>query len=53
MLVSVLNLKLRDYYGSFTELCEEEDLPEEELTETLRANGYRYDALTNSIRPIA
>lgn len=50
MLVSYLNLKLRDYYDSLADLCEDEDIPEAELLERLARAGYRYDAETNSIR---
>lgn len=50
MLVSYLNLKLRDYYSSLSELCEEEDISEEDLLARLAAAGFRYDSETNSIR---
>ncbi|MBQ6660058.1 MAG: DUF4250 domain-containing protein [Lachnospiraceae bacterium] len=50
MLVSYLNLKLRDCYDSLAKLCDEEDISEDELSEKLRAAGYRYDEDTNQIR---
>ena len=50
MLVSYINLKLRDCYDSLAELCDEEDVSEEELLAKLRAAGYRYDEDTNQVR---
>lgn len=50
MLVSYLNLKLRDYYDSLSALCEDEDISEDELLARLTESGYRYDRETNSIR---
>lgn len=50
MLVSCLNLKLRDYYPSLSALCEDEDISEEELLARLAEAGYRYDSETNSVR---
>ncbi|MBP5410732.1 MAG: DUF4250 domain-containing protein [Lachnospiraceae bacterium] len=50
MLVSYLNLKLRDYYDSLSALCEDEDISEDELLARLAESGYRYDRETNSIR---
>ncbi|MBR6019061.1 MAG: DUF4250 domain-containing protein [Lachnospiraceae bacterium] len=50
MLVSCLNLKLRDYFPSLSALCEDEDISEEELLARLAEAGYRYDSETNSVR---
>ena len=50
MLVSYLNLKLRDYYDSLSALCEDEDISEDELLARLAESGYHYDRETNSIR---
>ena len=50
MLVSYLNLKLRDYYDSLSALCEDEDISEDELLARLTESGYRYDRETNCIR---
>ena len=33
MLVSVINMKLRDFYGSFEELCDDLDEDMDELTQ--------------------
>lgn len=47
MLLSFINLKLRDYYGSLDELCEELSLDKEELITKLDGIDYRYDAGKN------
>ena len=44
MLLSFVNLKLRDYYGSFSAMCEDLDVSEEEITAKLAAVNYYYDA---------
>lgn len=50
MLMSWLNTKLRDEYGSLSLLCEELDLPEEELKEKLAKAGFTYSPESNQIR---
>lgn len=50
MLVSVINTRLRDFYESFDDLCDSEDVDKEELLETLAASGYHYDGLQNRFR---
>ena len=47
MLLSVVNTKLRDEYESLDELCAAEDAEREELTRSLAALGYVYDAAQN------
>lgn len=47
MLLSFLNLKLRDYYKSLEDLCEDLDLNQEELVQTLEGIDYKYDAGRN------
>ncbi len=47
MLLSFVNLKLRDCYGSLQELCDELDLDREELVAKLERIDYRYDAEQN------
>lgn len=47
MLLSYLNLKLRDEYPSLSELCASLDLSEPEIKETLASIDYRYDAEKN------
>ncbi len=43
MLLSFINLKLRDYYRSLDACCEDLDLEKEELIRKLEGIGYRYD----------
>lgn len=47
MLLSVINLKLRDYYSSLDQLCEEMELSKEELLSKLAAVDYEYDEIHN------
>ena len=48
MLLSYVNLKLRDFYPSLSALCEDLDADEEELTAQLLRFGYRYDEGKNA-----
>lgn len=47
MLLSYVNLKLRDYYGSLGELCEDMDVGREMIAEKLAAIDYHYDEEKN------
>ena len=47
MLLSVVNLKLRDQYKDLDALCEDLDVSRAELEEKLAAVGYAYDAAQN------
>ena len=47
MLLSFINLKLRDFYGSLESCCEDLDIGRSELEEKLAGIGYHYDAETN------
>ena len=44
MLLSTVNMKLRDEYDSLDELCVNENMAREVLEEKLRAAGFVYDA---------
>ena len=48
MLLSFINLKLRDEYNSLNELCKSLDVNEEEITEKLKNINYHYDINKNS-----
>ena len=50
MLVSYINLKLRDYYSSLEELCRDMELDKEELTSLLETIDYEYDEKQNRFR---
>ena len=43
MLLSVVNLKLRDFYKNLDALCEDMDADKAGLCAKLRAVGYEYD----------
>ena len=47
MLLSFINLKLRDYYSSLEDLCEDLDVAQEEITEKLSGIDYHYDQEKN------
>ena len=47
MLLSVVNLKLRDYYKTLDALCEDLDADKADLCAKLHAVGYDYDAQRN------
>lgn len=48
MLLSFVNLKLRDYYSSFDAMCEDLNLDGNEITKKLAEIDYVYDVDTNS-----
>lgn len=50
MLLSFVNLKLRDYYGSLEALCEGLDVSESEIVEKLEAIHYHYDSELNQFK---
>ena len=47
MLLSFVNLKLRDYYSSFDSMCEDMDIAREEVEEKLASIDYHYDGGKN------
>lgn len=52
MLLSVVNMKLRDNYKSFDDLCEDMDVSSAEISETLGKTGYVYSAELNQFAPV-
>ena len=50
MLLSMINMKLRDRYPSFKELCDNLDESESEISDILDKAGYRYDEATNQFK---
>lgn len=50
MLLSVVNMKLRDKYSSLDELCDDMDADRAEIIEKLAAIDYAYDASLNQFR---
>lgn len=47
MLLSVINTKLRDYYPSLDELCDDMHIDRKELSDRLNLIDYAYDAGRN------
>lgn len=47
MLYSAVNMKLRDYYNSLDELCDDLNIQRKELEDKLREVGFEYDAKMN------
>lgn len=47
MLLSFVNLKLRDIYASLEALCEDLDVDQAEIAERLASIDYRYDEERN------
>ena len=47
MLMSVINMKLRDFYPSLEALCEDMNLDRTDLEATLKAAGYEYSRENN------
>lgn len=47
MLLSFINLKLRDFYGSLDALCDDLDVDRKSIEEKLAGIDYRYDADKN------
>lgn len=47
MLMSWVNMKLRDFYPSLETMCEDLEIPLDELIEKLSAAGFEYNAQLN------
>jgi hypothetical protein len=47
ILLSVINTKLRDFYSSLDDLCDDLDYSKEEVENILNNNGYFYDSSLN------
>lgn len=50
MLLSYVNLKLRDYYSDLDAMCDDLDENREELEEKLKKIGYVYDSVRNQFQ---
>lgn len=48
MLLSVINMKLRDFYGSLDALCDDMDEDKQQILESMAKVGYHYDAERNA-----
>ena len=49
MLMSVINLKLRDFYSNLDALCEDMNVDKGELSEKLSSAGFEYDEEHNQL----
>ena len=47
MLLSFVNLKLRDFYSSLDALCDDLDVDKKDIVDKLSAIDYHYDAERN------
>lgn len=47
MLLSIVNMKLRDFYPSLDALCDDLDEDRAQIEETLAAAGYHYEIEQN------
>lgn len=50
ILVSVINMKLRDFYSSLEVLCDDIGMEKNELEEKLNKSGYKYDESINQFK---
>jgi hypothetical protein len=50
ILLSYINLKLRDFYDSLDSLCDDLDVSKDEIIDTLKSIGYSYDDKTNQFK---
>lgn len=52
LLLSIVNMKLRDNYSDLFSLCEEEGYEQEEVVKRLALIGYVYDEKENAFKPV-
>lgn len=50
ILVSMINMKLRDEFDSLEKYCEDVGITQEELQEKLKVTGRTYDKSTNQFK---
>lgn len=50
MLLSYINMKLRDQYSSLDELCDDLDISKQEIVEKLKTINYIYDNEKNQFK---
>ncbi|CUP58020.1 DUF4250 domain-containing protein [Clostridium baratii] len=50
ILVSIINLKLRDYYSSLENLCEDMDIDINVLENSLEKGGFSYNKEVNQFK---
>lgn len=47
MMLSFINMKLRDFYPSLEALCDDLDLSQQEIEDALKSIDYTYDSAKN------
>lgn len=52
ILVSIINMKLRDFYSSLSILCKDIGIKEKEIEDKLEGIGYKYDEDKNQFKII-
>jgi len=50
ILLSIVNMKLRDFYSDLDSLCEDMEVNKEDLKEKFNKIGYNYDETINQFR---
>lgn len=50
VLLSFINMKLRDFYPSIDDLCEDLDYSKDEIDAILNSNGFFYNAIINQYK---
>ena len=50
ILLSIINMKLRDFYSNLDSLCEDMEINKEALKEKFNKIGYSYDETINQFR---
>ena len=50
MLLSFINMKLRDQYDSLESLCDDLDVSNQDIIETLKKIDYIYDEMNNQFK---
>ena len=50
IVLSLVNTKLRDYYGSLELLCDDMDIEKNKIIEKLKSIGYDYDEGQNQFK---
>jgi len=50
ILVSIINMKLRDFYSSLQALCDDLNIEEEELKNKLKTANYKYNKEQNQFK---
>lgn len=50
ILVSIINMKLRDFYSNLESLCDDMEIEKHEIEKKLSELNYKYDESTNQFK---